>query len=74
MDERYYPPILYRPANHLYQFRVVHVVKELLQVKVDAEAVAIVDDGLRTSQGLVSTSMRTKTKTIRAELRFVQRL
>ena len=49
MDERYYPPILYSPANHLYQFRVVHVVKELLQVKVDAEAVAIVDDGLRTS-------------------------
>ena len=71
MDKRDYPPILYRPADYLYQLRVVHVVKELLQVKVDAEMVAIVDDGLGSSQGLVGTPMRTETKTIGTELRFV---
>ncbi len=74
MDEGYDPAILYRPADDLYQLRVVHVVKELLQVKVDAEAVASVDDGLSTPQGLMGTSVRTETKTIRTELRFVQRL
>jgi hypothetical protein len=74
MDERYYHPILYRPANYLYQLRVVHVVKELLQVQIYAEAVAIIDDGLRASQGLVGASMRTETKAVVTELRFVQRL
>ena len=71
MNERDYSPILYRPADNLYQLRVVYVVKELLQVKVDAEAVAIIDNGLGASQGLVSTSMRTETKTIGTELRLV---
>ena len=71
MDKRDHSPVLYRPADYLYQFRVVHVVKELLQVKVNTEAVAIVDDGLRASQSLVGTSMRTETKTLRTELRFV---
>ena len=74
MDEGHYPAILYRPADYLYQLRVVHVVKELLQVQVDAEVVAIIDDGLRASQGLVSTTMRTKTKTVITELRLIQRL
>jgi hypothetical protein len=50
---------------------VVHVVKELLQVKVDAETVAIVDDGLSAPQSLVSTSVRTEAKTIRTELRLI---
>ena len=74
MDERDYTPVLYRPADNLYQLRVVHVIKELLQVEVDAEAVAIIDDGLRTQQGLMGTPMRTEAKTIGTELRFVQRL
>ena len=50
---------------------VVHVVKELLQIKVDTETVAIVDDGLSAPQGLMGASMRTETKTIGTELRFV---
>ena len=74
VDKRDHPPVLYRPADYLYQFRVVHIVKELLQVQVNAEAVAIIDDGLRASQGLVGASMRTEAKTVITELRFVQRL
>jgi hypothetical protein len=74
MDEGHDPAILYRPADDLYQFRVVHVVKELFQVQINTEAVTIIDDGLRTSQGLMGTSMRTETKAVVTELRFVQRL
>ena len=74
MDKRDHSPVLYRSADYLYQFRVVHVVKELLQVQVDAEAVAIIDDRLRASQGLMCTTMRTEAKTIVTELGFVQRL
>ena len=74
MDEGHDPAILYRPADDLYQFRVVHVVKELLQVQVNAEAVAIIDDGLCTSQGLMGTSMRSESKAVVTELRLVKRL
>ena len=49
MDEGYDTAILYRPADDLYQLRVVHVVKELLQVQINAEAVAIIDNGLSTT-------------------------
>ena len=74
MDEGHHPAILYRPADYLYQLRVVHVVEELFQVLVDAEAVAIIDDGLRTPKGLVGSSVRTETKAVITELRLVQRL
>lgn len=74
MDKGHYPAILYRPTDNLYQFRVVHVVEELLQVQINAEAVAIIDDGLRTPKGLMGTTMRTEAKTVVTELRLVQRL
>ena len=74
MDEGHYPAVLYRPADYLYQLRVVHVVKELLQAQIDAEAVAIIDDGLRTPKGLMGTTMRAEAKTVVTESRFVQRL
>ena len=74
MNEGHYPAILYRPADYLYQLRVVHIVKELLQVQVDAEAVAIVNDGLSTPKGLMGTSMGTEAETVITELRFVHRL